>query len=41
VQVAANAADLEGKAREAFRGELYRGHEITQHQLGETLGLSE
>jgi len=40
-QIRANGADLERKAREAFLVELYREQKITQHQLGEALGLDD
>ncbi|HKI17573.1 MAG TPA: UPF0175 family protein [Isosphaeraceae bacterium] len=40
-QIRANGADLERKAREALLVELYREHKITQHQLGEALGLDD
>ncbi len=40
-QTRAKGADLERKAREAFLVELYREHKITQHQLGEALGLDD
>jgi Uncharacterised protein family (UPF0175) len=40
-QIRTNGADLERKAREAFLVELYREHTITQHQLGEALGLDD
>jgi hypothetical protein len=36
-----NGTDLEHKAREAFLVELYREQRITQHQLGEALGLDD
>jgi hypothetical protein len=35
------SADLNSKAREAFLVELYREAKITQHQLGQTLGLDD
>jgi hypothetical protein len=40
-QIRTNGVDLEHKAREAFLVELYREHTITQHQLGEALGLDD
>jgi len=40
-QIRTNGADLNHKAREAFLVELYREHKITQHQLGEALGLDD
>jgi Uncharacterised protein family (UPF0175) len=39
--VAANGADLNDEAREAFLVELYRQHRISQHQLGTALGLDD
>jgi Uncharacterised protein family (UPF0175) len=38
-QIGTSGAELKRKAREAFLVELYREHTITQHQLGEALGL--
>jgi Uncharacterised protein family (UPF0175) len=40
-QVYTNGADLNGMAREAFLVELYREKKITQHQLGQALGLDD
>lgn len=40
-QIRTNGVDLDRKAREAFLVELYRGQTITQHQLGEALGLDD
>jgi hypothetical protein len=40
-RIRTNGADLERKAREAFLVELYREQKITQHQLGEALGLDD
>jgi hypothetical protein len=40
-QVRTNGADLSFKAREAFLVEMYREQKITQHQLGEALGLDD
>lgn len=40
-RIRTNGADVEGKAREAFLVELYREHKITQHQLGDALGLDD
>ena len=40
-RVRVEGADLNGKAREAFLVELYREQKITQHQLGEALGLDD
>ncbi len=40
-QLRTNGGDLNHKAREAFLVELYREHIITQHQLGEALGLDD
>lgn len=36
-----NGTDLTSKAREALLVELYREEKITQHQLGEALGLDD
>lgn len=36
-----NGTDLNSKAREALLVELYREEKITQHQLGEALGLDD
>ena len=36
-----NGTDLSSKAREALLVELYREEKITQHQLGEALGLDD
>jgi hypothetical protein len=35
------SVDLNSKAREAFLVELYRDEKITQHQLGQSLGLDD
>jgi hypothetical protein len=40
-RVRSDGAELNGKAKEAFLVELYREHTITQHQLGEALGLDD
>jgi Uncharacterised protein family (UPF0175) len=40
-RIRTNGTDLDRKAREAFLVELYREQEITQHQLGEALGLDD
>ena len=40
-QVCSNGADLNDMAREAFLVELYREKKITQHQLGQALGLDD
>ncbi len=40
-QVRTNGMDLPHKAREALLVELYREQKITQHQLGEALGLDD
>lgn len=37
----ANGTDLTAKAKEALLVELYREEKITQHQLGEALGLGD
>jgi hypothetical protein len=37
----ANGTDLTAKAKEALLVELYREEKITQHQLGEALGLDD
>jgi hypothetical protein len=37
----ANGTDLTVKAKEALLVELYREEKITQHQLGEALGLDD
>jgi hypothetical protein len=37
----ASGTDLNTKAREALLVELYREEKITQHQLGEALGLDD
>lgn len=37
----ANGTDLTSKAKEALLVELYREEKITQHQLGEALGLDD
>jgi Uncharacterised protein family (UPF0175) len=39
--VSTNGADLNHMAREAFLVELYREKKITQHQLGQALGLDD
>ena len=39
--VSTNGADLNDMAREAFLVELYREKKITQHQLGQALGLDD
>jgi hypothetical protein len=36
-----NGTDLTAKAKEALLVELYREEKITQHQLGEALGLDD
>jgi Uncharacterised protein family (UPF0175) len=40
-QVSTFGADLNDIAREAFLVELYREKRITQHQLGQALGLDD
>jgi Uncharacterised protein family (UPF0175) len=40
-QVCTNGTDLNHIAREAFLVELYRENKITQHQLGQALGLGD
>jgi Uncharacterised protein family (UPF0175) len=40
-QICTNAADLNVMAREAFLVDLYREKKITQHQLGQALGLED
>lgn len=37
----ANGTDLTAKAKEALLVELYREEKITQHQLGDALGLDD
>lgn len=40
-QIRRESVDFNTKAREAFLVELYREQKITQHQLGQTLGLDD
>ena len=40
-QIRTNGTDLGGKAREAFLVALYREQKITQHELGQALGLDD